>query len=66
MLFSDLSLISRKEMNRMMNANFTSLAKTKPDDVRWKKYIYDCIGRTAPACATCKDITNCFQCSLAS
>lgn len=65
-LYSDLGLSSRKEMNRLMNANFSSLAKIKPDDVRWKKYLYDCIGKTAPACATCKDITNCFQCSLAS
>ena len=65
-LYSDLGLISRKEMGRMMSANFTPLAETKPDDVRWKKYLYDRIGKTAPACAKCSDITNCFQCSLAS
>ena len=65
-LYSDLGLISRKEMNRLMINNFSSLAKIKPDDIRWKKYLYDCIGKTAPACATCKDITNCFQCELAS
>lgn len=65
-LYSDLGLISRKEMGRFMSANFSSLAKTKPDDIRWKKYLYDSIGKVAPACATCKDITNCFQCELAS
>lgn len=65
-LYSDLGLPSRREMGRLMSANYTSLASKKPPDVRWKKFIYDCIGKTAPACATCKDITNCFQCSLAS
>jgi nitrogen fixation protein NifQ len=65
-LYSDLGLISRKEMGRLMTNNFSKLAKTKPSEVRWKKYLYDCIGKTAPACATCKDITNCFQCELAS
>ena len=65
-LYSDLGLISRKEMNRFMTNNFSSLAKLKPDNVRWKKFLYDSIGKTAPACATCKDITNCFKCELAS
>lgn len=65
-LYSDLGLISRREMGRLMSANFSTLAETKPKEVRWKKYLYDCIGKTAPACATCKDITNCFHCELAS
>lgn len=65
-LYSDLGLISRKEMNRLMTNNFASLAKIKPKDIRWKKYLYDSIGKTAPACSTCKDISNCFNCELAS
>lgn len=65
-LYSDLGLISRKEMGRLMSANFTPLAQKKPNDIRWKKYLYDCIGKTAPACASCKDLTNCFSCELAS
>lgn len=65
-LYSDLGLESREEMGKLMNMHFTSLAKTKPNDVRWKKFLYDCIGKTAPACATCSDISNCFHCSLAS
>ncbi|WP_419770944.1 MAG: nitrogen fixation protein NifQ [Candidatus Marinarcus sp.] len=65
-LYSDLGLASREVMGKVMMKNFTSLAKIKPDDVRWKKYLYDCIGKTAPACATCNDITNCFFCTLAS
>jgi len=65
-LYSDLGLISRKEMGRLMSNNFSSLASNKPKEIRWKKFIYDCIGKTAPACATCKDIANCFQCDLVS
>lgn len=65
-LYSDLGLPSREEMGKLMSANFSSLAKLKPSDVRWKKYLYDCIGKTAPACAKCNDISNCFHCSLAS
>lgn len=63
-LYSDLGLESRKEMGILMSKNFTSLAKIKPEDVRWKKYLYDCIGKTAPACATCDDLANCFNCNL--
>ena len=63
-LYSDLGLSSRKEMGVLMSKNFTSLAKMKPEDIRWKKYLYDCIGKTAPACATCDDLANCFNCSL--
>lgn len=63
-LYSDLGLESRKEMGEFMNKHFTSLAKVKPEDIRWKKYLYDCIGKTAPACAACDDISNCFNCSI--
>ncbi|MDX9797036.1 MAG: nitrogen fixation protein NifQ [Arcobacteraceae bacterium] len=65
-LYSDLGLSSREEMGKLMTKYFPSLAKLKPDDIRWKKYLYDCIGKTAPACATCGDISNCFHCTLAS
>lgn len=65
-LYSDLGFKSREDMGRLMSKNFSSLAKCKPDSVRWKKYLYDTIGKTAPACATCKDISNCFNCTLAS
>ena len=63
-LYSDLGLASREEMGKFMWTHFTSLAKLKPDSIRWKKYLYDCIGKTAPACATCGDISNCFKCEL--
>lgn len=63
-LYSDLGLESREEMGKFMKKNFTSLAALKPDSIRWKKFLYDCIGKTAPACSTCLDIKNCFRCSL--
>jgi nitrogen fixation protein NifQ len=63
-LYSDLGLKSRKEMGELMSKHFSSLAILKPEAIRWKKYLYDCIGKTAPACATCLDISNCFNCSL--
>lgn len=65
-LYSDLGLSSREEMGKFMKTHFTALANKKPDDIRWKKYLYDCIGKVAPACSKCLDITNCFHCSLAS
>ena len=36
-LYSDLGLISRKEMGRLMSNNFSSLASIKPKEIRWKK-----------------------------
>ncbi|RXJ99679.1 hydrogenase [Arcobacter sp. CECT 8986] len=63
-LYSDLGLASRREMGKLMTHNFISLAKLKPETMRWKRYLYNCIGKTAPACATCTDINNCLKCSL--
>lgn len=63
-LYSDLGFESRAKMNTLMKENFSALAKIKPGDVRWKKYLYDSIGKVAPACTTCKDVTNCFSCEL--
>ncbi|RXJ87838.1 nitrogen fixation protein NifQ [Arcobacter sp. CECT 8985] len=63
-LYSDLGLKNRREMGKLMTHNFTTLAKLKPETMRWKRYLYNCIGKTAPACATCNDINNCMKCSL--
>ena len=65
-LYSDLGLEDREEMGKYMKRHFTSLWKIKPNQIRWKKYLYDQIGKTAPACATCQDISNCFNCTLSS
>jgi nitrogen fixation protein NifQ len=63
-LYEDLGFKSRSEMGRFMMRNFPGLAKQKPKDKLWKKYLYDCIGAVAPACATCDDQATCFKCIM--
>ena len=45
-----------------MMKNFPTLAKQKPKEKLWKKFIYDEIGQVAPACADCSDQLTCFSC----
>ncbi|DAB28050.1 MAG: hydrogenase [Sulfurimonas sp. RIFOXYD12_FULL_33_39] len=61
-LYSDLGLKSRTEMGRFMQRNFPTLAQDKPKDKLWKKFIYDEIGKIAPACKNCSDNISCFSC----
>lgn len=61
-LYSDLGLESRTEMGRFMQRNFPTLAQNKPKDKLWKKFIYDEIGKIAPACKNCSDNISCFAC----
>lgn len=61
-LYSDLGLESRTEMGRFMQRNFPTLAQNKPKDKLWKKFIYDEIGKIAPACENCSDNISCFGC----
>ncbi|MBU1642572.1 nitrogen fixation protein NifQ [bacterium] len=63
-LYEDMGFKSRTEMGRFMMRNFPELAKQKPKDKLWKKYLYDCIGAVAPACATCDDQATCFKCIM--
>lgn len=63
-LYEDLGFHSRTEMGKFMMNNFTSLAKQKPKDKLWKKYLYDLINEVAPACASCDDQLTCFRCLL--
>ena len=64
-LYEDLGFKSRTEMGRFMKKNFPTLAASKPKDKLWKKFLYDAIGKIAPACATCDDQATCFKCILA-
>lgn len=61
-LYSDLGIESRTEMGRFMQKNFPTLAQNKPKDKLWKKFIYDEIGKIAPACENCSDNLSCFSC----
>lgn len=64
-LYEDLGFKNRVQMGRYMKCHFPKLAEQKPLDKLWKKFIYDSIGKVAPACFTCKDNINCFACALA-
>lgn len=63
-LYEDLGFRSRTEMGRFMKKNFPTLARLKPKEKLWKKFIYEEIGMVAPACATCDDQAGCFKCLL--
>jgi len=57
-----LGLKSRSEMGRFMARNYPLLAAQKPKDKLWKKFLYEKIGKVAPACASCSDQLTCFSC----
>lgn len=63
-LYEDLGLKNRAEMGVFMSKNFPLLALKKPKELRWKKFLFDTIGKTAPACKFCPDITTCHSCDL--
>ncbi len=63
-LYQDMGFKSRIEMGKFMMENFTSLAKHKPKEKLWKKYLYESINAVAPACENCSDQESCFQCIL--
>jgi nitrogen fixation protein NifQ len=63
-LYQDLGFKSRIEMGRYMKKYFPKLAELKPADKLWKKFIYDLIDETAPACVECKDQISCFACRV--
>jgi nitrogen fixation protein NifQ len=63
-LYEDLGFKNRKEMGDFMSEHFPSLAILKPEDKLWKKFIYDSIGRVAPACESCPDQIDCFVCKI--
>lgn len=63
-LYQDLGFKNRVQMGKYMKCHFPKLAEMKPLDKLWKKFIFDSIGKVAPACATCKDQNNCFACQV--
>lgn len=65
-LYEAMGFANRGEMAKFMNEHFPALASQKPNDVRWKKFLYDSIHATAPACEGCPDEDDCFdaECSL--
>ena len=63
-MYEDLGFKSRSEMGRFMMRNFPELAKQKPKEKLWKKFLYECIDALAPACENCDDQATCFKCIL--
>ena len=63
-LYEDLGFNSRIEMGRFMSDHFPKLSRMKPKETLWKKYLYDLILETAPACADCDDQDTCFACKV--
>lgn len=64
-LYQDLGFKNRIEMGQYMKRYFPHLAEIKPKEKLWKKFLYDSIGKVAPACARCDDQIHCFTCLLA-
>ena len=63
-MYEDMGFESRTQMGKFMKRHFPTLAAEKPKDKLWKKYLYDSIGKIAPACATCDDQLTCFTCMV--
>jgi len=61
-LYEDLGFRSRTQMGAFMKKNFPSLAKQKPKEKLWKKFLYDTVGEIAPACVSCSDQLTCWSC----
>jgi nitrogen fixation protein NifQ len=61
-LYQDLGFKNRTQMGAYMAKHFPPLAELKPKDKLWKKFLYDAIGKVAPACASCNDQEHCFTC----
>ena len=64
-LYQDMGFKSRTQMGAYMAEHFPRLVYMKPKDKLWKKFLYDAIGKVAPACASCNDQEHCFTCILA-
>ncbi len=64
-LYQDMGFKNRVEMGQYMARHFPRLAELKPKEKLWKKFLYDAIGKVAPACATCNDQEHCFTCIIA-
>jgi len=63
-LYEDLGFDNRIEMGRYMKEHFPQLSLMKPKETLWKKYLYELLLETAPACAECDDQETCFSCKV--
>jgi len=63
-MYEDMGFESRTQMGKFMLEHFRTLAEEKPKDKLWKKFLYDEIGKIAPACVSCNDQLTCFSCRV--
>lgn len=63
-LYESLGFENRSVFNEYMARLYPNLSLKKPQEVRWKKFLFDSIGSIAPACYSCADTTICFKCDL--
>lgn len=63
-LYEDMGFENRVEMGKYMMTYFPELAKQKPKEKLWKKFLYEQIDAIAPACGNCDDQQNCFRCMV--
>lgn len=63
-LYEDMGYHTRSEFEAFMQEHFPKLAAKRPKNVRWKKFLYDSIGKRAPACEYCPDTDQCFSCTV--
>jgi nitrogen fixation protein NifQ len=66
-LWQDLGLRNRGELSTLMSRHFPKLARGNSRDVRWKKYLHQCICREPDyalcnrlSCLQCEDFFDCF------
>ncbi len=63
-LYEDMGFKSRVDFNRFMSEHYPELAKMRPKEKRWKKFLFDSIDSVAPACQSCPDTSVCFSCDV--
>ena len=66
-LWSDLGLMSRPELSRLMGLNFPCLADQNVHNMRWKRFLYKKLCESegwyicrAPTCQECSEYTVCY------
>lgn len=67
-LWQDLGLWSRKDLSRLLQENFPTLAVRNNRNMKWKKFFYKQLCDTegiyicrSPSCETCTDFQQCFE-----
>jgi len=70
-LWQDLGLSGRSEVSRLMRQCFPSLAAGNTVDLKWKRYLFLCLGSRLgipnlmpPHCDSCENLTDCSEATI--